>query len=40
MNFQQKVQYHYDKLSECDKYLVEYIENNYSEIMDIYIIKL
>ncbi|WP_432723734.1 MurR/RpiR family transcriptional regulator [Staphylococcus equorum] len=40
MNFQQKVQYHYDKLSESDKYLVEYIENNYSEIMDISIIKL
>ncbi len=40
MNFQQRVQYHYDKLSNSDKYLTEYIEKHYLKVLDISIIKL
>lgn len=40
MNFQQRVQYHYDKLSDSDKYLTDYIEKHYLESLDISIVKL
>src|SRR5699024_511576 len=40
LNFQQRVQYYYDKLSDSDKYLTEYIEKNYFKVLDISIIKL
>lgn len=40
MNFQQRVQYFYDKLSDSDKYLTDYIEKHYLESLDISIVKL
>lgn len=40
MNFQQRVQYFYSKLSDSDKYLINYIEKNYLDMVNLSIIKL
>ncbi|WP_412518709.1 MurR/RpiR family transcriptional regulator [Staphylococcus simulans] len=40
MNFQQRVQLHYNNLSISEKFLINYIENNYSKIANISIVAL
>lgn len=40
MNFQQRVQLHYDNLSVSEKFLINYIENNYSKIANFSIVAL
>lgn len=40
MNFQQRVQLYYDDLSVSEKFLINYIENNYSKIANVSIVSL
>ncbi|WP_369126382.1 MurR/RpiR family transcriptional regulator, partial [Staphylococcus simulans] len=40
VNFQQRVQLYYDDLSVSEKFLINYIENNYSKIANVSIVSL